>query len=150
MIDIEVRANFAQAMLDTLLHQVSNRVPPNKGIAAKLTAMVFRNFDAEANDGKPWAALAPATVKFKAKHGKEKKLQFTAQMKQSFVGFADNDQAGVGSLRGKKHAEISQLHEYGTAIMPARPMLPANHLALEEAVKIYQFFIARAAERART
>lgn len=143
MISVQVNAVLAQTRLRKLAATLGNRVPTNKAVAAKLTAMVLRNFDTESHDGEPWAALAPSTTDAKKRAGKEKILQWTTAMKQSFLPFSDNNLAGVGALSSKEHAELSKIHEEGIGL-PARPMLPGRGPALEEAIKIYSLFVSRA------
>jgi hypothetical protein len=149
LIQIEVRAELARRNLNRLALSLgpARRGIANKRVAAKLTAMVLRNFDTESNDGEPWAALAPSTVEFKRREGKEKMLVMTSYMKQTFLPFSDADQAGTGARRATKenedgdHADLALIHEKGTDKIPARPMLPTPERGLEEAVKIYSAYI---------
>lgn len=77
-------------------------------------------------------------------------LQDTGAMRQSFDWFADNDQAGVGSVSSHEHADLTAIHQYGdpTRNIPARPMLPDREQALELAVAVYDWHIQNARDKA--
>lgn len=73
-------------------------------------------------------------------------LQDTGHLRQSFAGFFDADEAGVGARSNAAHADLSIVHEYGdpSRNIPARPMLPPPEKALEWAIAVYQNHIASA------
>lgn len=143
---VEVRGvDAVVARLQRVALRIGNRRIPNKEVSVVLFAEVMRNFDAEAHEGKPWAPLAPATVKGKEKKGYARILQNTGALRNSFLPFSDADVAGVGARSVKKHADISTVHEYGAPErnIPARPMLPSRLTAERIALKVYELYVER-------
>ena len=82
MISVEVRAQQAQTRLRQLARDLGDRRAANAGVAAKLAALVFRNFQEESHDGEPWAPLAPSTERAKERLGYDKILQNTGALRQ--------------------------------------------------------------------
>lgn len=147
MITVQVRAQRAAGALRRLARELGDRRAANQALSDKMFQMVADNFDTESHDGEPWVDLAPSTRRWKERRGYDKILQNTGALRQSFLPFSDNDQAGVGALSALEHAELSEKHERGIGV-PARPMLPSRARALEEAVEVYGFFLGRARGRA--
>jgi phage virion morphogenesis protein len=138
--DKEVRGRLRAVAL-----KIGDRRLVNRQLAAQLYAETMRNFATESFDGVPWAPLQKATVKAKAKKGYERILQNTGALRQSFLPFSDNDEAGVGALSTREHAELSEIHQYGAPArnIPARPMLPGEARARGIALEVYDLFVAR-------
>lgn len=80
--------------------------------------------------------------------GLMKILQDTGALRQSFAGFFDATQAGVGAQSNAAHADLSKVHEFGTEHIPARPMLPPPNLALDWAIEVYENHISQARQSA--
>lgn len=149
MYTVTVNDNAVQGRLRRLTARLADRRQVNRALSVSLWNMVQRNFQTEGNDGTPWAPLAPSTIKARGRRQGSpvtltKILQDTGYMRQSFDFFSDNDQAGVGAVESKAHAELSVIHELGLGHVPARPMLPTRDLALSSALQVYGHFVERA------
>jgi phage gpG-like protein len=124
----------------------------------------------------PWAPLALSTIRARLRKGSGSKgrrqkaiagfkagktskqvfqasgagllkiLQDTGALRQSFAGFYDSDQAGVGSQSNAAHADLSLVHQEGSPSrhIPARNMLPPADMALDWALVVYQNHIDQA------
>lgn len=70
-------------------------------------------------------------------------LQSTGALRQSFAGFSDNDQAGVGARSNVTHGDLARIHQDGdpSRNLPARNMLPPPDMALQWAMEIYENYI---------
>lgn len=145
MIRVRIDAKDASARLRRMASRLEDTETPNRALAAQLYKEVQRNFDMEGNDGVPWAPLKEGTIKFKKKKGYALKLQNTDALRASFLPLADNRYAGVGAVSANKHADLAKVHEYGNDYIPARPMLPSDDVATSAALRVYQFYVDRAA-----
>lgn len=76
-------------------------------------------------------------------------LQDTGALRQSFNWLFDADNAGVGTITGKTHADIAARHEYGdpSRNLPARPMLPTPDVAVAVVYSVYQIAVEAALKR---
>lgn len=113
----------------------------NIAVSTQLYGWVIRNFDTEGSTFGGWKELKPATVRAKAKEGKEKMLVRSGTLRASFLPFHSNDNAGIGS-----ELEYSEYHERGVPDrnLPRRPMLPPRKVVLETGMRVYQFYVAKA------
>jgi phage gpG-like protein len=139
----EVLANFASEgsefgnpwqplALSTILERL-RRSPKSKGAIAKAKGI----FKAGGTSKQAYSASGAGLIKI---------LQDTGGLRQSFAGFFDATQAGVGAQSNAAHADLSIVHEHGdpSRNLPARPMLPPPGLALDWAVAVYENHIAQA------
>lgn len=87
------------------------------------------------------------TARFGRALGQAMILQDTGYMRQSFQTFHDADQAGAGTLRGLRHADISEYHQHGNPArnLPARPMLPSREQAAVIGITVYQLHVKKLA-----
>lgn len=128
-----------------------DRVKLNKQISIAMLGVTLRNFRDEKGEGKAWTPLAPSTIEWKRKRGYSKILQNTGLLRNSFGNSSTADVAMVfgksisGNREGQKKAapDIAKVHQYGTARIPARPMLPSKDEVLTIATKIYNQSIQR-------
>ena len=149
MLTVTAKTEVVSRELRRIAGKLADRRVVNRQLSIDLHKMVMRNFESESHDGKPWAPLATSTIRGRERRQKKpinlfKILQDTGYMRQSFDFFSDNDQAGVGAVESKAHAELSVIHELGLGHVPARPMLPSRERALEAALLVYGHFVARA------
>lgn len=131
--------------LDRLTLRLKNPEQANREASIQLYGFVIKNFQQEGGLVGGWAPLAPATVKQKAKIGKELILVRTGQLKASFVPFHDVANAGVGT-----NLPYAVDHEKGVKSrnLPARHMLPPQKVATEIGIKVYNAFIKRELQEA--
>jgi len=153
MIEIKIDTDRMQRSLSQVASRIDDRKATNKAVSVELYGWVVRNFKAQGGltESRSWAPLKPATIKAKAKHGYRMILQNTGALRQSFVPFSSNDEAGVGAAQmvGKdRPTDLAAIHQYGTEHIPARPMLPSRRQALEIAIKVYDYHISRAVKGA--
>lgn len=157
MITAQIQSARTQGALNQLARQLADRQVVNHALSLKMFQMVQDNFESESFDGDPWVDLAPSTRRWKEKRGYEMILQNTGALRQSFLPFSDNTLAGVGAQsmasvvagdppKAKRPRDLAKIHEEGIGV-PQRRMLPSRARALEEAVSIYGYFVARAAQR---
>lgn len=129
----------------------------NKQISIAMYGVTVRNFRDEKGEGKSWQRLAPSTVAWKRKRRYEKILQNTGLLRNSFGFSSTADVAMVfgksitGTREGQKNPapDIAKIHQYGTARIPARPMLPSKNETLTIATKIYNQSIQRRIKKAK-
>lgn len=149
MLTVTARTEATSRELNRIAGRLADRRVVNRQLSIDLHKLVLRNFQQEGHEGKPWEPLKPSTVRARERRQKKpidlfKILQDTGYMRQSFDFFSDNDQAGVGAVESKAHAELSVIHELGLGHVPARPMLPSRERALKAAMDVYGHFVARA------
>lgn len=159
MIGVDVKATKVQQRLAKLALQIKDRRPINRKVSIALYAKVIRGFQTEgvAITGGRWAALAPATKRWKAKRGYRKILQNTGALRGSFTSFYDNDQAGVGAeqllvsdieTKKQRPPDLAKIHQEGRGNVPKREMLPRRTDALNIALKVYRLEIRKIARKA--
>lgn len=138
MIDIRTELENRELMnaLNRLRSKTSNMRPVMAEIAETLRSSVEENFARESSrgplvsggNGGVWAALAPSTVKNRARLGKSgRKLQVTGQLLASISTQSSESEALVGT--NKKYARY--LND-GTKKMPARPFMVIQQADLQE------------------
>lgn len=165
MITVTVRSGNVERNLAELAGGITNRAPINRKIAVELYGMVMRNFREQGNDGIKWAPLKAGGRWLGKKGGKGKSrfagqrrldtsaqiLQDTGAMRGSFLSFWDDTLAGVGAASFRAHADLAEVHEFGSPErnIPPRPMLPRKQPALEKALVIYNLEIQRMSAKAR-
>jgi phage virion morphogenesis protein len=139
MIDISAELEDRELInaLSRLRRKISNMRPAMAEIAETLRSSVEENFARESSRGPlvaskakagAWAALAPSTLKSRARKGKTgKKLQVTGQLLASIQTKSSDVEALVGT--NKKYARF--LND-GTKKMPARPFMVIQQADLRE------------------
>lgn len=143
----EVLANFASEgsefgaawvplKLSTILARLRGS-PKSKGAKAKAKEV----FKSGGTSKQAFAASGAGLIQI---------LQDTGALRQSFAGFFDATQAGVGAQSNAAHADLSKVHEFGdpSRNIPARPMLPPPQLALDWAIEVYENHISQARQSA--
>jgi phage gpG-like protein len=128
-----------EAQFRRVANAVEHREPANRRASVALYGWIIRNYDAEGGLIGGWAPLAPATVKEKARIGKERILVRSGRLRNSLRSFFDNDQAGVGS-----DVPYSDVHEEGSGRVPQRKILTPRDTALDIGIKVYDHYIATA------
>lgn len=85
-----------------------------------------------------------AAIKAASGVGLFKILQSSGALRQSYAGFSDNEEAGVGAQSIVTPYDLAAIHQEGTkdGRIPARPMLPPVDVALGIAYEIYSARIA--------
>src|SRR5882672_9883414 len=98
--------------LSTILARL-RQSPKSKGAKEKAKGL----FKAGQSSKQVYAASGAGLMKI---------LQDTGALRQSFAGFFDDTEAGVGAQSNAAHADLAVVHEHGNASrnLPARPMLP--------------------------
>lgn len=103
--------------------RLKNLSVPYKRASVYLHGWVIANFKTEGGKVGGWAPFSPITLIMIERHDPgrvpAKLLQKTGALRQSFVPFATNRNAGVGS-----NIPYSKKHEEGQGRIPARRMLP--------------------------
>lgn len=128
----EFNTPWAPLKLSTILRRLS-KSPKSKAKKAKAAALFKQGQSSRA----VYAASGAGLLRI---------LQDTGALRQSFAGFYDNDEAGVGARSNAAHADLSIVHQEGNPSrnLPARNMLPPPAMALEWAIAVYQNHIAQA------
>lgn len=143
-ISVVINASNLGSALASLERSLKDRRVIHRQIGAQFFSWVQRNFDSEGGlRPEPWAPLAPSTVLEKARGGwSPKKLVRTGNLRNSFLPFSDEDQAGVGA-RASFGVDYAQVHEEGSddGRVPARPMLPPDDVAMGYVTRIYERFV---------
>lgn len=103
----------------------------NKEASIKLYQWVLRNFQSEGGNVGGWAPLSPATVAWKAARGYKMILQNTGLLRGSFMPYADEKTALIGSP-----VPYSEKHQLGDGV-PQRRQLPTEEEAGELVFPIY-------------
>jgi phage gpG-like protein len=145
MISVEIKSNAALRKLQLAAAKLKDRKIPNRQLAVQLMSWVGDNFDGSGSRLKrPWAPLQPATLAAKARKGySSKPLMRTGNLRQSFAGFSDNDEAGVGA-QASFGVDYAEFHENGVPEnnLPKRQMLPPQEVALGYGVRIYDLYVS--------
>lgn len=151
-ISIEVNATAAQRALAVLGAGLGQTSIANRQIGAQFFSWVQRNFEESGGlRTTPWAPLAPSTVRYKAAHGwSPKPLYRTGNLRNSFLPFSDETQAGIGA-KASFDVDYAQVHQEGSTSrhIPARPMLPPDDIALDIVSRVYDRFIIGAKDKAQ-
>lgn len=159
MIRIQVRGiDRVYRTFETAEDRLRSLGPVNAAIAIELKKFVDENFDSDGKRRQPegWVPWAESTRKarerknrrLEAKAGQgsanpPRLLQDTRALRQSFLEFYDDHEAGVGALSTREHADLAEIHEFGSAArnIPARPMLPSPEQALEIGMRVYGLYM---------
>lgn len=133
----EFNAPWAPLKLSTILARL-RKSPKSKGKKAKAKEL----FKAGGTSKAVYAASGAGLFKI---------LQSSGALRQSFAGFFDETEAGVGAQSNAAHADLAIVHEHGdpSRNLPARPMLPPADLALSWAIAVYQSHIDLARQAAQ-
>jgi len=134
---------IVSARIEKLADSLRHLRVPNKAVAVQLYSWTIKSFDQEGGLIGGWVALAPSTVKQKAKIGKEKMLVRTGQLRNSLIPFSDDENAGIGSA-----LSYAKFHEFGADNLPARPMLPPREVVNDIGLKVYDFYVAQQVRQA--
>lgn len=124
--------------LERFARAIARPTEANREASVALYGFVARNFQREGSLVGGWAPLAPATVRQKARIGKERMLVRSGALKGSFVPFHSDVQAGVGS-----ELEYSKYQHDGTATIPPRQLLPNREQTLDIGLRVYGQFVER-------
>lgn len=149
MLEMTLKTEEAQKRLAKLARATSNGEVLNRKLGIALYGVVMRNFRDQGNAGTPWTPFAAGG---RRGDSSAKLLLDTGALRASFIPFSDVTQAGVGALSyvprgdGDAPVDLAAVHEFGTATIPARPMLPTQQQGLTLALEIYGREIARAAK----
>lgn len=133
----EFGATWAPLKLSTILH----RLGKSPKSASKL-AKARKSLAAGVSSRKTFEATGAGLFKI---------LQDSGALRQSFAGFFDDTEAGVGARSNTAHADLAVVHQEGDPgrNLPARPMLPPPELALDWALQVYQNHVDQARARAQ-
>lgn len=107
-------------------------VTANKKASVRLYQFVLRNFQDEGALVGGWVPLAPSTIAYKQEHGYSRMLQNTGNLRASFLPYADDKIARVGSPLA-----YSAAHDQGTARIPQRRLLPNEEDVQPMVLEIY-------------
>lgn len=131
----------ARKILAELERKIKNPMKANHQVSIWLMRWVNENFRTE---GRKVGGWAPFKYGGRVKGGKidtsAKLLQDTGRLKGSFYPFWSRVNAGVGSA-----LPYAELHEFGTAHVPARRMVPeqSDREVTDKVIKIYEWHIMR-------
>ena len=108
--------------LQRRLNQIADLDVPNKKAAIFLDQWVQKNFQTEGGMVGGWRGISRAG----------RILQDTGRLRNSFVPFADANDAGIGS-----ELDYSEHHDKGTATIPQRRILPRHGDVDKDLFNIY-------------
>lgn len=126
--------------LERFAYEVKNPTQANREASITIYGRIIRNFDQQNSQFGGWAPLSPRTVREKARIGKEQMLVRTGHLRQGFVPFHSNDNAGV-----RNAVEYAAAHQHGVPSrnLPARPMLLNREAVLDIGIKIYTRWVQK-------
>jgi phage gpG-like protein len=117
-----------QLKLTNIGRGIKNPKPVLKRIGVTLVKEIDKNFRQEGNDGTGWASL-------KFRDGRI--LRKTVNLADSFVfELIGNTGVKVGTP-----VEYSDIHQFGSGNIPARPMLPSERIALATTKRLVNNYI---------
>lgn len=157
MISIKVDVDGVTKAIDVFSSTLKNRETAHRQVGVQLFTWVQRNFESSGGlQPKPWAPLAPSTLKRKKAQGLSSKPLYgrTGNLRTSFLPFSDNNQVGIGA-RASAGVDYAEVHEYGGEDpkrnwrVPARPMLPPVKVVLDYAIRVYKLHVKSARQKAR-
>lgn len=161
MVEVVLRINGAekvQANLSHLARQIGDTKTANRAVAIQFYGWTQRNYNSDGSLVGGWKALAPSTVKRKAKLRKEQMLVISGHLRASIVhegkeqaptfGHSDGhfytgEIAGIGT-----EVDYGKHHQEGTVRIPQRRFLPNEQEALEMGTRVYEFYVKKAVENA--
>ncbi len=147
MISFQVDGRETLGALDKFSAAFVDRRTENRKIAVQFFSFVSRNFQAAgALQPEGWRPLAPSTLEAKRKVGySSQPLLRTGNLRNSFLMFSDNEQAGVGA-QASFGVDYAEVHEEGSqdGKIPQRKMLPPLEIANRMVSDVYGLKIARA------
>lgn len=129
--------------IERLAGRLKDLRTPNRAVAVQLYQWTIRNFDQEGGLLGGWIPLRPATVRQKARIGKEKMLVRTGQLRNSLISFSSNDNAGIGSA-----LSYAKFHQFGAKNLPQREMLPRRETVNDIGLRVYDFYISQQVRQA--
>lgn len=115
----------------------------NANIATYLDRWVQKNFKTEGGKVGGWEAFAPSTLKKIAKTNRTpaKMLQDSGRLRSTFLPFADDKQAGIGTnLKSASGAPFPLYHQEGRGHLPQRRMLPEHAEVKKDIDRVVQRF----------
>lgn len=111
-----------------------------------LDQWVQKNFQSSGGKVGGWKPFSPRTLEYIAKNDPgrlpAKLLMKTGRLRASFMPFATDEDAGIGS-----RLEYSAIHQKGRGRIPARPMLPTAALVRDDIRRIFKDRIAEVIEK---
>jgi len=126
VIDVSPTIKEVKRVLDRATPTQEKMTKANEAAATFLFGWVMRNFESsggQLRDGL-WKPLSPKYLKWKTGKGwSSKPLIRTGNLRQSFSMYWGHNYAGVGA-RASFGVDYAVVHEYGSATVPQRRMLP--------------------------
>jgi phage virion morphogenesis protein len=117
-----------QLKLSNIARGIKNPKKVLKRIGVTLLKEIDKNFRQEGNDGTAWASLQFRDGRI---------LRKTGNLAGSFVfELVGNTAVKVGSP-----VEYSDIHQFGTDNIPARPMLPSERIAIATTKRLVNNYI---------
>lgn len=145
MIDVRVDSQNTFSAIAKFAAALKDRRNENRKVAIQFFSFVQKNFtQSGALQPAGWRPLAPGTLAEKKRKGySSKPLVRTGNLRQSFLMFSDNDQAGVGAA-ASFGVDYAKVHEEGSedGRIPQRKMLPPERLAQIMVTNVYGLKIA--------
>lgn len=137
MISVTVDPRNTFTAMTRFISRMGDRRNENRKVAIQFFSFVQRNFAQSGAlvESGGWRPLAPSTIAQKKRlRYSSRPLLRTGALKNSFMMFSDNDQAGVGS-----GVEYSEYHEVGgrAGRPPQRKMLPPTRIAESMVTNVY-------------
>lgn len=128
MLTVSLENSQLQAVLNSAMATLRDTTPVMRAIGQQLESNINTRFATKtAPSGAAWAPWSKGTARSRADEGRGTLLSYTGRLQDSLTFTATRDSVTVGF--GVPYA---QYHEYGTARMPARPMLFDNNNLGEE------------------
>ena len=115
----------------------------NAAIATYLDQWVQKNFRSEGGKVGGWKAFAPSTLRRleKTSRAPAKLLQDTGRLRSTFLPFADEKQAGIGTnLKSQSGAPYPLYHHEGRGNLPQRRLLPEHGEVTKDIDRVVQRF----------
>lgn len=149
MIEVAARSDNTFSAISQFAASLADRRNENRKVAIQFFSFVQRNFAQGGGLVGGWMPLKPGTLAEKKRKGySSRPLIRTGNLRQSFLMFSDNDQAGVGAA-ASFGVDYAKVHEDGSSDgrVPQRKMLPPTRLAEIMVTNVYGLKIAN--DRAR-
>lgn len=117
-----------------MAERASNLTPAWPRVGAYLSAANRRQFQTEgAYYGTPWAPLSPDYMQWKVRNGYSRRtLVMTGQMRASFTSRPlPIERYSRRSAKFGSNSPIAKYHQHGTRHMPARPIMVATPVVMD-------------------
>ena len=117
-----------QLKLSNIARGIKNPKKVLKRIGVTLLKEIDKNFRQEGNDGTAWASLQFRDGRI---------LRKTGNLAGSFVF----ELVGTTAVKVGSPVEYSDIHQFGTDNIPARPMLPSERIAIATTKRLVNNYI---------